>query len=963
MRLYFYRQEHVIAERAAAAIESTYREYVRTFRFVPGEIFPYVLYSSYQEFLQTNLFPVQEGVLGVTSTLDLKLALPYFGDYRLFRDVSRHEMAHQFTIQKVREIAKEAETANPLEALPLWLIEGLAEYYAKGGLDPEAEMYALDIVLNANVREGYGLLGFFEDRPHSGLWTYKIGQARCLFLEDTYGKGTIQRILEASPLLASDFGIRTRSDFEEFLHAVTGDEPKVISAKFESWIKRRTMAAYLAARQSALDFELPEIGPHELDHEVVDAISASPGGNLLLYRSIDVETGQSSLTLLDRRRPKSRESVASDGKPGYESFHAIGGRNFDLSDRALVFTAQENGADVLYYQTFEHRARRGEDQPPKERRAAAAAALAWRLQGAKPPEVWEVDISLKKRFAYRLGERKILAAFSPALSPAGDRLAFIGLDQRGQRDVYILDGLGTDDYKLTRITHDEYAERALAWGSPGIVFSSDRTPSGHHNLFLIRPESPATARLLHAEAREQQDPLVMPDGRIFFTARERGSANSYEIEGDRVIQRTDVPTGLFHASPAHDGGLWAVYHHGGRRRIVHVPRAKLLDLVEPGAAPAAGDDDAQVRPRLALGGANEYRPFDPSNWKLDNVVAFAGVGSGGRVFGRVQALTSDRLNNHALLFDAFAYGSFELVDGQLIYLNQMSRYTWGLGLFQSLTYRADPILIPFGALFSYERFFGGTALIHYPFDRFWYVEARLALGGVANALDPFTRDYLRSRSGDQNGSPLDQWNAVNGGTRFQTRGTVIFGYDTLRWHRRGPIAGRSVRFEATGAFQPFERDAYSWLRLDAEQYFLILERLVFFVRGGAGTAFGGSLLRRFYLSSYDTLRGVNYGDTSFLFGKNYFYSTAELRLPLNAILAFAFFSDIEGIVAVDFGGVADEVRRILDRRVFDFVLGVNFILGPLVLRVHFAKPIDVSAATIPNDGNWVTNVSLGWLYF
>ena len=51
---------------------------------VPDHQLPYVLYSSYEEFLQTNLFPVQEGILGVTSTIDLKLALPYFGDPRLY---------------------------------------------------------------------------------------------------------------------------------------------------------------------------------------------------------------------------------------------------------------------------------------------------------------------------------------------------------------------------------------------------------------------------------------------------------------------------------------------------------------------------------------------------------------------------------------------------------------------------------------------------------------------------------------------------------------------------------------------------------------------------------------------------------------------------------------------------------------------------------------------------------------
>lgn len=81
---------------------------------------PYILYSTYHEFLQTNLFPVQEGVLGVTSTTTLELALSYFGDHRQFVEISTHEMAHQLTIHKVRATARAMKVkGSPLEELPL----------------------------------------------------------------------------------------------------------------------------------------------------------------------------------------------------------------------------------------------------------------------------------------------------------------------------------------------------------------------------------------------------------------------------------------------------------------------------------------------------------------------------------------------------------------------------------------------------------------------------------------------------------------------------------------------------------------------------------------------------------------------------------------------------------------------------------------------------------------------------
>jgi len=79
-------------------------------------------------------------------------------------------------------------------------VEGLAEYYAKRGLDPEAEVLVRDMVVNP-TEDGYVMGSFFDERLTSGLWTYKVGQARCAFLEETYGVGTLQRILEESPRL------------------------------------------------------------------------------------------------------------------------------------------------------------------------------------------------------------------------------------------------------------------------------------------------------------------------------------------------------------------------------------------------------------------------------------------------------------------------------------------------------------------------------------------------------------------------------------------------------------------------------------------------------------------------------------------------------------------------------------------------------------------------------------------
>ncbi|MFW5966743.1 MAG: tolB protein precursor protein, partial [Persicimonas sp.] len=257
IKLYFYESEREIAEQAAAFIERHYRQLVDDFEYVPDKTFPYFLYSSYHEFLQTNLFPIQEGVLGVTSPESLEVTLPYFGDHAQFADVSKHELVHEFTIQKVEAYAEKNNAAdNPLTKMPLWFIEGIAEYYAKDGLDAETETLVRDLVVNPDPDEEYVLEGFFDQKRRGYLWTYKLGQARAAFLEETYGDGTLQTIIEESyRLVGTNDGRQRMRRFPELLTEVTGDSRRTLSQKFENWLKRRHFRTYLDAEQPPGVFE------------------------------------------------------------------------------------------------------------------------------------------------------------------------------------------------------------------------------------------------------------------------------------------------------------------------------------------------------------------------------------------------------------------------------------------------------------------------------------------------------------------------------------------------------------------------------------------------------------------------------------------------------------------------------------------------------------------------------------
>ncbi|MBU8895020.1 tolB protein precursor protein [Corallococcus sp. H22C18031201] len=949
VRFYFYEREREVAERAVPVIEEAYRYLVGRFKYVPTQTFPYILYNSYAEFLQTNVFPVSEGTLGVTSTEDLKLTLPYLGDHRLFEEISSHELTHQFTIQKVRTVAEQAKVfGDPLSNMPLWFVEGLAEFYAKRGLDPETEMLVRDLLVNPDLMRGYAFLDFFSPGPYGYLWIYKVGQTRVAFLEDEYGDGISQRILEESPRLVGGSRDSPSLKFEELLERLTGDDPKRLAARFENWLKRRAFKTYLGSEQSA-----PALDSLSDLPGIVTAMASGPDGYVLAVRTIIPETGESRLYLLDPRMPEKTVEVAADGQPGIESLHPVSGRNFALGKDKLAFVAEVTGRDVLYVQDFGHSAEKHATDVLVRRSAIRT--------GIDRDPGLAVKLETGGRRAIRVDKQGVVAVYSPAFSPDERYVAFIGIDDKGLRDVYMVDLAAGDNAAPRKLTDDVFAERQLTWGPTGIIYTSDATSHRKYNLFRIKPDAPGPAERLTSEDRDEADPVALPDGRIFFVAYTHSSSDLHErLPDGRLVRRTDLTTGVFEPGPGPEGSLWMLFHLSGERRPSLLRPPRMLALEEEKEPPAEPPGPLAIRP---LTDAQQYRPFARQNLEFGPIFGFAGAGGGGFV-GQVFASATDRLRNHQMILTLAVYGSFELTDGLLLYVNDEKRATWGGGLFQSLRFRVDQTFKDVNKdLFftSAERYFGVLGSYRYPLSTFLYIQGDLSLGGTKYFLDDPVEFYLAfPERNEANQALLGEWRAKNQAIRFQTELSGRLGYDSIKYHyATGPLSGSSVLMEATVGVQPFNDEAYSNVRLDAERYFPIYGRTNVFARLGTGTTLGGRYARSYYLSSFDTLRGVNFGDERWLLGRHFVYSTVEMQLPLNDIIRVAFLSDLEAIVAMDTGGVGDGAKDLWDHRVLNAVVGFNVSLGPLLLRLHFARPFDIKAAAGKPDPGWVTNFSLG----
>jgi hypothetical protein len=917
-------------------IRRLYRQLMLDFDFAPPKTFPFILYNSYYEFLQTNLFPIQEGVLGVTSPRSLELTLPYFGDHRQFERVAKHELVHEFTVQKIKERARQKEAfRSPIQQFPLWYIEGVAEYYTHDGLDPETRMLVRDLLVHPAPSRGYVFGGFFRTRLRSYLGVYKLGQAKCAFLEDVYGEGTLQEILDQSYRLGLSRAQDGRiSNFRSLVERVTDDNAETITEKFEEWIKRDAYGTYLSASQYSSELERPY---HS--NRYIQSMDASPSGELLAYKAIDRSTGQNELFVVDPRDSRTETKVVADGRPGLESLHPLANRNFDVTGSSIVFVARAKGRDRLHWQRLSHTR-----QSTKKKKSGETKNV-------------RADIDLGKRTTYRIGREGIVAAEAPAMGPDGERVAFIGMDEEGQKDVFVLRPEGGGDFQLQRVTDDVFAERGLAWSEDGLVYASDDTGHGKYNLFQSGPGGGERTRLT-SEPRDHLDPVVDRDGTVAFVAYDGARANVYTADGDAIYKKTNVSTGLFNPSPGPDGSLWALHHRSGMRKPVRLPAedVQTFDTRDDGPTAPRGD-----LPSASLDGSQNYSALQLSNWRLDNGFGLLGVTSSG-IYGQLFASASDRLRDHRLLLDMIAFGSFRRTDGSLTYINQANRIIWGVSAFHNFNFRIDETFDDLDTFVSNDRFYGGRALLRYPFNRFSYVQLDVAAGGASYFLPEGSKTFLQDQTSESaETSRLDRWQQLNDGPRFQTETTLSLGFDSIKYQRQtGPLSGGALLASITGDYQPFDDTVFGQARLDGEFYVPIYRRINAFFRAGTGASLGGRFARQFFLSSYYTLRGVPFGDNTFLLGRRFFFSTLELQFPLNYILRIPFI-DLEGIVGTDFGGVANTYPGLWDRRVLDVAAGVNFGLGPLVLRVHFAKPIDIGAV-VPNNGDIVPNITFGWRY-
>ncbi|HEY6105333.1 MAG TPA: hypothetical protein VIV59_05095, partial [Anaeromyxobacteraceae bacterium] len=351
-------------------------------------------------------------------------------------------------------------------------------------------------------------------------------------------------------------------------------------------------------------------------------------------------------------------------------------------------------------------------------------------------------------------------------------------------------------------------------------------------------------------------------------------------------------------------------------------------------------------------------------------------------------LFADLLRDRLLLVDLSIVGSIDYSQGLVLYQDRSGRRPWVVGAshFINVQYdRLDPTLSFF------QREFGVSGALLFPLNRYQRVDLELTLGGIRRScLTDESSLFLVSCQGLQSPHPPSyqtsaDWEALNGGLNGLVAPTVRYGYDDVRLDRyTGPVDGRSLLLEVGGVWVPNRRALSGFARADLSWWVRLVDRANLMLRLAAGSSFapdeaGRVWSRTWWLSAPDNLRGFYPLDLAWLVGSGYWVSNAELQVPLDWLVNFFIFDYVEGVAALDFGGVFNrwDTRRdpltgemleagVWDARSLTGVLGVNILFGPLLFRLHFGHPFDVGGRPTPaqiSHTNWVTNFTMRWFFF
>ena len=207
--LYYYTKNDSLIKQFAKESEAWYALHQQIFRDTFKTVNPIILYGNSPEFQQTTAISGEIGVGtgGVTEGFKNRVVMPFQEINSQTRHVLGHELVHAFQYHSLM-IGDSTQLEN-IGNLPLWMVEGMAEYLSLGKTDANTAMWMRDAVLNKDIPT-------LDDLTTSGKYfPYRYGQAFWAFIGSTYGDSTIFPLFKKSAKYGYQMAIRRTFGYDE----------------------------------------------------------------------------------------------------------------------------------------------------------------------------------------------------------------------------------------------------------------------------------------------------------------------------------------------------------------------------------------------------------------------------------------------------------------------------------------------------------------------------------------------------------------------------------------------------------------------------------------------------------------------------------------------------------------------------------------------------------------------------
>ncbi|HET8645731.1 MAG TPA: basic secretory protein-like protein, partial [Vicinamibacteria bacterium] len=331
--IHYYPQEREAAELAGRMAERWYARLSRALNHQFARRQPLVLYASHPDFEQTNALQgeVGEGTGGATEILKRRIVMPMAGALAETDHVLGHEIVHAFQFDITAGGGGPGGGNIPAAIrMPLWFIEGMAEYLTLGPVDAHTAMWMRDAVQRNKIPD-------VDDLDDPRYFPYRYGQAFWAYVAGRWGDDMVGRLLKAS--------IRT-PDPEKLVQEVLGIDHKALTADWHGAL-REAYAGAIESKQKAAAYGKAIITDRNGgDLNVGPALS--PDGSQLLFLS---EKGMFAIEvfLADARTGEfKRKIVKTAVDPHFESLEFIRSSGGWAPDsRRFVFAAVHKGRPVL----------------------------------------------------------------------------------------------------------------------------------------------------------------------------------------------------------------------------------------------------------------------------------------------------------------------------------------------------------------------------------------------------------------------------------------------------------------------------------------------------------------------------------------------------------------------------------------------------------------------------------------